>query len=712
MRNDKFELLAPAGSFETFKAVIEAGADAVYVGGTSFGARAYADNFSQEELLLAIDYAHLRGVKVYLTVNTLLKNSEIKNELIEYLSPFYERGLDAVLVQDFGTLSLIHKSFPLLPIHTSTQMTVTGVEGVRFLKNYGVTRVVMAREVSLMEMKKIHEETGMELEAFIHGALCYCYSGQCLFSSMLGGRSGNRGRCAQPCRLPYEVNGKNSYILSLKDMCGIENIKELEECGVYSLKIEGRMKKSSYAAGIVSIYRKYLDSYVLTAEDKGHIMDLGNRCGFTDSYYHIHNDSRIVTYVKPNYATDNEKYHNEIIKRYVEQQTRLMVSGEANIFVNKPISLSVSYGDITVSANGMEALEAMKVPLDEATVEARLKKTGDTDFQFESLKVNVGEGVFVPNGALNQLRRDALDLLYKELLKTYHRAKVDVSLANHICETSNKVASAVETYNNSPVFSASVETQEQLDCVIKQAEIERIYLPEELCSDNNVMSINKAGKTVYMSLPAICRLRSADWVASAIENSSAIGNTSIMGFLVKNYEELQIVKEGRPDAKIVLDHNMYTYNDYAIEEFLQAGADYVTVPLELNSKEIAGRNNLSSEMIIYGYYPLMTTAGCVHKNISGCDKTPQITYLTDRYKKNFAVKNYCRDCYNVIYNSLPTLLWNNIDNLKKNKINFFRFSFTIESAKMTQHILDITFNGKAIAKNDEFTNGHYKRGVE
>ena len=165
MRNDKFELLAPAGSFETFKAVIEAGADAVYVGGTSFGARAYADNFSQEELLLAIDYAHLRGVKVYLTVNTLLKNSEIKNELIEYLSPFYERGLDAVLVQDFGTLSLIHKSFPLLPIHTSTQMTVTGVEGVRFLKNYGVTRVVMAREVSLMEMKKIHEETGTYIPA-------------------------------------------------------------------------------------------------------------------------------------------------------------------------------------------------------------------------------------------------------------------------------------------------------------------------------------------------------------------------------------------------------------------------------------------------------------------------------------------------------------------------------------------------------------------
>ena len=207
MRNKDFELLAPAGNLEILKGVIESGADAVYVGGSMFGARAYANNFTEEELLEAIDFAHLRGVKVYLTVNTLIKNSEF-SKLYDYLLVYYKRGLDAVIVQDLGVVKAIHEYFPSMEIHTSTQMTVTGADGVRFLSQFGVTRVVMAREVSLAEMKRIHEETGMELEAFVHGALCYSYSGQCLFSSILGGRSGNRGRCAQPCRLPYTVEGK------------------------------------------------------------------------------------------------------------------------------------------------------------------------------------------------------------------------------------------------------------------------------------------------------------------------------------------------------------------------------------------------------------------------------------------------------------------------------------------------------------------------
>ena len=297
-QNDIFELLAPAGSFDTFKAVINAGADAVYVGGDLFGARAYANNFTTDELISAMNYAHLRGCKVYLTVNTLLKNDEIKNKLIEYIKPFYLDGLDAVLVQDFGTLRVLHDTFPDLPLHTSTQMTVTGSYGVRFLQKYGVTRVVMAREVSLDEMKHLHEETGMEIEAFVHGALCYSYSGQCLFSSMIGGRSGNRGRCAQPCRLPYQVLDSkmtkistDDYILSLKDMCGIESLKELHEARVYSLKIEGRMKQTSYAAGIVSYYRKYIDKYIaehnndISKNDRQAISNLGNRCGFTNDYY-------------------------------------------------------------------------------------------------------------------------------------------------------------------------------------------------------------------------------------------------------------------------------------------------------------------------------------------------------------------------------------------------------------------------------------------
>ena len=258
MMKKEFELLAPAGSFEILRAVIEAGADAVYVGGSQFGARAYANNFTEEELLEAIDYVHLRGKKLFLTVNTLFKNTEIKEQLYDYLKPYYMRGLDAVIVQDFGAVAFIKEHFPDLPIHTSTQMTITGVEGAKLLKNLGVERVVLARELSIAEMKQIRQEADVELEAFIHGALCYSFSGQCLFSSVLGGRSGNRGRCAQPCRLPYSVLDeqkkeykKESYVLSLKDLCGIEYLQQLREAGVYSLKIEGRMKQASYAAGFL-----------------------------------------------------------------------------------------------------------------------------------------------------------------------------------------------------------------------------------------------------------------------------------------------------------------------------------------------------------------------------------------------------------------------------------------------------------------------------
>ena len=260
------ELLAPAGSMESLKAAVHAGADAVYMGGQRFGARAYADNPDQDHLKEAIDYCHLHGRSLYLTVNTLLKEQEMC-ELYDYLAPLYEHGLDAAIVQDMGVLSFVREQFPDLPIHASTQMTVTGADGAEFLKEFGVTRVVTARELSLKEIREIYEKTGMEIESFVHGALCYCYSGQCLFSSLIGGRSGNRGRCAQPCRLPYELyqkeqavrNAEGMYLLSPKDMCALELLPEILKSGVYSLKIEGRMKKPEYTAGVVRIYRKYLD---------------------------------------------------------------------------------------------------------------------------------------------------------------------------------------------------------------------------------------------------------------------------------------------------------------------------------------------------------------------------------------------------------------------------------------------------------------------
>lgn len=708
MRNKDFELLAPAGSLEILKGVIESGADAVYVGGSMFGARAYANNFTEEELLEAIDFAHLRGVKVYLTVNTLIKNSEF-SKLYDYLLPYYKRGLDAVIVQDIGVVKAIHEYFPSMEIHTSTQMTVTGADGVRFLSQFGVTRVVMAREVSLAEMKCIHEETGMELEAFVHGALCYSYSGQCLFSSILGGRSGNRGRCAQPCRLPYTVEGKkDEYILSLKDMCGIKALDKLHDAGVYSLKIEGRMKQLEYACGVVKYYRSYIDSMKpVTDADYDRIKALGNRCGFTDRYYFDHNGSDMVTYVKPNFVSNAAEPSPE--------KRKLSIEGELVLREGEPGSLTVKRGDVTYKASIEPVSAALKAPLDKRAAIDRINKTGDTDFEFSHIKAQIGENVFVPNGALNKLRRDAISGLCDKLLKKYYRDDARYADISSMCELSEHVVKSDPTHEDGAVNAkdytaiCSCMTRAQLDTLISYDCFDVFYLDFDMYDRktliqqfaDDVKCLTKRNKKVYLMLPTILRADSSDYFVSIAKE---LDKVSFEGFVVKNYEELYLTENLFTGKKVILDHNMYTFNDVSKSAFFEHGVSGDTVPLELNSREIMHRNNIGSQMIVYGYYPLMTTANCVHKNTRGCDKKQKLIYLKDRYNKSFAVCNNCKECYNTIYNSLPTMLTKNIGKLKEAGIRSFRYSFTIETPKQIKAVMD--------DKVAEYTNGHYKRGVE
>lgn len=705
MRNKDFELLAPAGSLEIFKGVIESGADAVYVGGSMFGARAYANNFTEEELLEAIDFAHLRGVKVYLTVNTLIKNSEF-SKLYDYLLPYYKRGLDAVIVQDIGVVKAIHEYFPSMEIHTSTQMTVTGADGVRFLSQFGVTRVVMAREVSLAEMKRIHEETGMELEAFVHGALCYSYSGQCLFSSILGGRSGNRGRCAQPCRLPYTVEGKkDEYILSLKDMCGIKALDKLHDAGVYSLKIEGRMKQLEYACGVVKYYRSYIDSKKPVSDaDYDRIKALGNRCGFTDRYYFDHNGSDMVTYVKPNFVSNAAEPSPE--------KRKLSIEGELVLREGEPGSLTVKRGDVTYKASIEPVSAALKAPLDKKAAIDRINKTGDTDFEFSHIKAQIGENVFVPNGALNKLRRDAISGLCDKLLKKYYRNDAryaDMSRLTALPEHVVKSDAAHDEAINNYTTICSCMTRAQLDTLISYECFDVFYLDFDMYDRktliqqfaDDVKSLTKQNKKVYLMMPTIFRADSSDYFVSIAKE---LDKVSFEGFVVKNYEELYLTENLFTGKKVILDHNMYTFNDVSKSAFFEHGVSGDTVPLELNSKEIMHRNNIGSQMIVYGYYPLMTTANCVHKNTKGCDKKQKLIYLKDRYNKSFAVCNNCKECYNTIYNSLPTMLIKNMSKLKEAGIRSFRYSFTIETPKQIKAVMD--------DKIAEYTNGHYKRGVE
>ena len=642
---------------------------------------------------------------MYLTVNTLIKNSEF-SKLYDYLLPYYKRGLDAVIVQDIGVVKAIHEYFPSMEIHTSTQMTVTGADGVRFLSQFGVTRVVMAREISLAEMKRIHEETGMELEAFVHGALCYSYSGQCLFSSILGGRSGNRGRCAQPCRLPYTVEGKkDEYILSLKDMCGIKALDKLHDAGVYSLKIEGRMKQLEYACGVVKYYRSYIDSKKPVSDaDYDRIKALGNRCGFTDRYYFDHNGSDMVTYVKPNFVSNAAEPSPE--------KRKLSIEGELVLREGEPGSLTVKRGDVTYKASIESVSAALKAPLDKKAAIDRINKTGDTDFEFSHIKAQIGENVFVPNGALNKLRRDAISGLCDKLLEKYYRNDAryaDMSRLTALPEHVVKSDAAHDEAINDYTTICSCMTRAQLDTLIGYECFDVFYLDFDMYDRktliqqfaDDVKSLTKRNKKVYLMLPTIFRADSSDYFVSIAKE---LDKVSFEGFVVKNYEELYLTENLFTGKKVILDHNMYTFNDVSKSAFFEHGVSGDTVPLELNSKEIMHRNNIGSQMIVYGYYPLMTTANCVHKNTKGCDKKQKLIYLKDRYNKSFAVCNNCKECYNTIYNSLPTMLTKNISKLKEAGIRSFRYSFTIETPKQIKAVMD--------DKVAEYTNGHYKRGVE
>ncbi len=720
MMNKDFELLAPAGSFEILKAVIEAGADAVYVGGNRFGARAYANNFTEEELLEAIDYVHLRGKKLFLTVNTLFKNEELNSDLYDYLLPYYERGLDAVIVQDFGVIQYIKEYFPNLPIHTSTQMTITGVEGAKLLKSLGAERIVLARELSIHEMEMIRKEANVELEAFIHGALCYSYSGQCLFSSMLGGRSGNRGRCAQPCRLPYTVLNENkkeikkeSYVLSLKDLCGIEYLQKLREAGVYSLKIEGRMKQASYAAGVVSYYRKYIDlEKNVSQEDMKHLYELGNRCGFTTEYFEKHNDTSMITFSKPSYEKSNEALHQNIEKLYVGKKSQLPVNGTLIVKKGQALELFINGNDlennyICVSVSGPEVSEARNKPLEYQDVFQRMNKTGELAFYFENLEIVMDDDVFVPNGVLNQIRREGLEAFRKEILCKYYRI-ADIRAEENF---EKKVEKWTENKNE---IIASCETLEQVDKCLASKKLSTIYVDSRMFDEKNfikelnlcIEKIHNAQKQAYLRLPVIYRMHTANFFNSILED---LKNLPLDGFVVRNYEEVHFVLTNYPQLPIVADHTLYTYNDKSKAAFEEIGITYTTIPLELNQKEIRKRDNTNSEMVVYGYYPLMTTAGCVHKNTIMCDKKPTITYLKDRYNVLFPVKNICKDCINVIYNSVPTLLLSEINNLNQMNINRFRLDFTIENSAEVQKILNVL---DGYSYEIDCTKGHYKRGVE
>lgn len=480
------ELLAPAGNMDCLKAAIDAGCDAIYAGADRYGARAYAGNFTSEEYVEAVDYAHLFGARLYLTLNTLIKPHEM-TDIYDFVRPFYEAGLDGVIVQDIGVASLLLKEFKDMEVHASTQMSVSSVYGVRLLQDMGITRVVPSRELSLKEISEIYENTGIELECFIHGAMCYSYSGMCLMSSMLGGRSGNRGRCAGPCRQPYSASGiqsrsskacerdtaqlsgrsrqvimqpedstkrhgqrgrEGTYLLSMKDLCTIDILDELIMAGIASFKIEGRMKSPEYVYGVTSIYRKYIDKitrdidapYKPDEADRRRLTELYSRGGISEGYYHRHNGLSMITVTKGAYKREDKE-------KYTAERRRIPLDARLEVYAGETVSLTVRAGTtarniqnnsgyikggtaemmreaagICVTVTGETAEKADKHPMGSEELKKQIMKTGDSEFCFDQIDINTDGKSFVRVSSLNALRRDAINKIRGRLLNDHKRS--------------------------------------------------------------------------------------------------------------------------------------------------------------------------------------------------------------------------------------------------------------------------------------------------
>ena len=817
MMRTKPEILAPAGSLDGLKAAVAAGCDAIYIGGSQFGARAYAQNTEQDEMLEAIHYCHLHQVKIYMTVNTILKNREIKESLFSFLRPYYEAGLDAVIVQDMGVLRFVEHHFPGLEIHASTQMTLTMGKSAEYLRKHHVTRIVPARELTLEELEQMRKETSLELEVFVHGALCYCYSGQCLFSSMLGGRSGNRGRCAQPCRMPYQ----GSYLLSPKELCNLPYLPEMIEAGIDSFKIEGRMKRPEYTAFVTAMYRKYTDLYMDMGkkkyreylkkhkkeweEDLRCLAELYNRNGFTQGYLegkagymdkrHPQKKTDMLANLRPKHggvcvgkvlsvgkgevvyqtsrhisAQDVVEFRNEkqqpsyeytlgsdvqagrrvtaryqkgsrihigdyvyrtkdahlleqIREQYIGVRKQVEVTGYLEAICGKPLRLVVvgqwsrTKKAITVECISDICQEAQKQPMEKEAIQKVLNQTGNSAFCFQSLKITVSGNVFLPVGTLKKLRREAFEKLDKQLHMVYRRSDTqplseeftqDMNLDEEKQEDSTVTADS---------RAASVMTEEQLDGALSaQGSVNRIYIRTELMTAKQIIQsfakVHGQKKEAWIELPMI--FRSSVWRLFEKEWQKEEGIFSLPwdGFLVKNIESLLFltqVVQVKPQ-KIRLEHNMYVMNDEAAAYWKEQSISKFTAPLEATYQELKQMKSLPQmELLVYGRIPLMVSAQCVQANTRQCvvsdgKENGKSLPFTDQKKRTFMAVNYCKYCYNVIYQKEPLYLGKELKQ-KKLLASGARYSFTTEAKEQVRQILSGNISEKT-------QTGHFEQGIQ
>ena len=690
----KPEILSPAGSWESMVAAVQNGADAVYLGVGTFNARRSAKNFAPEDLLAAVQYCHLRGTKVYLTLNTLLGDRELE-EAADLLRLASRCGVDAVLVQDWGVFTLAREVAPDLPVHASTQMSLMSLGGAQKAADLGMERVVLSRELSRTEIAEVCAGCSAEVETFAHGALCMCYSGQCAMSALIGGRSGNRGRCAQPCRLPYGVNtaAKNTYPLSLKDANLSANLQEMADMGVACLKLEGRMKRPEYVAVITSIYRRLVDeNRKPTKAEQQQLYDAFSRSGFTDWYYQGKKGAGMFGTRPENtpepkelFAAAKAAYEKENLRRVDVTMHCRMVRGE-------PAQLTAAARNVTVTVEGPQPEEARSRSLTAEELQSRLAKTGGTVFTAGAITVELEDGLMLSAGAINALRRDALTELA-------HR------LANVLTDRRREFEAAplpdCETETQPMGFTCSIAKPEQLTEALVDCGPEWIYVPLELL--DRVELAPYAGRTRFCAvLPRVFRTADEAKFRRILETTPHLSAVA-----VNNLGHLPIV-EGL-DLEIRGDLGMNVFNSRALLFLREQGLHSATVSFELRHQQLRGLvGYLPCEAIVYGRLPLMVMENCVISNNVGCNCQNE-NYLSDRTGARFPLMSVY-GCRNEIENS-KTLFLADKPEYRSVGLRWARLRFTTESPEECVAVFRRYLEQGDYMPQD-YTRGLFYRGVE
>lgn len=664
----KFEILAPAGSMESLVAGVRSGANAIYLGGKSFNARRNAGNFDNEEMKKAVEYCHQRGVKVYLTLNIIVSDEEMR-EAYNAVKDALSNGIDAFIVQDIGVAKMIREHFPTARLHGSTQMSIMSPSGAKAAEQMGFKRIVLPREMSLDEIKEIRENTSLELELFVHGALCMSVSGQCYLSSMIGSRSGNRGLCAQPCRLPFTAGGNATHALSLKDLSLVGELDKL--VGITSLKIEGRMKRPEYVSAAVSAVKKAIDGKY-TPSDEFMLRSVFSRSGFTDGYLNAKLGKNMFgTRQKEDVVSASSSVLKEIAKNYEKEVPLLPVNIDFVCKNGENAVLKMTSGDKSVKVVGDVPEKAINKPMTAESLTERLSKLGGTQFYANEVNITVDDGLILPASKINEMRREAVEKLNKTEKISFKYKAFDVVRA--------------KAKNSVPYATASFKSAAQIP---DKHPFKTVFIPIDSTVEDFVD--NRAGVVLPRGLFGI-----ENELKSKLEKLKKAGvNKALCG----NIGSYQLCK----------DMGFEVWGDFGLNVFNSVSANLIERPIlsfELTQSQINNINAPDTGMLVYGYAPLMLTRNCPIKNDIGCFECNGHGHLTDRKGMEFPV--ICSDfpCVEML-NCVPTYM---LDRLDEIHTDFIHFAFTVENEKQVENIISLYESG---AKPDfKYTRGLYQRGA-